>query len=224
MTDLPTRETLRFLERVLPAPQARVLGVGSGDDGVAPALAERGYAVTALDDTEFLHFEPDDRYDVVLFTRSLHHIQPVERALDRACAALLPGGLVVAEELAFDRVNVHTARWLYDLESVLVAAEVVAPPDPRYAAERRPLARWRLEHAMEPPLASGHDLLASARERLELSAVEEAPYLYRYLAERAVSEAKAQQVLQAVLDLECRLIRERDIAAAGLRFVGRHSG
>ena len=81
----------------------------------------------------------------------------------------------MAEQVAFDRVNVHTARWLYDLESVLVAAEAIAPPDPRHAEERRPLARWRLEHVADPPFSSGHDLLAAARERLEMTLVEEAP-------------------------------------------------
>src|SRR4029079_14643523 len=97
----------------------------------------------------------------VLFTDSLLALQPVGRALDRAVDLRRPGGLVLAEELAFDRVNVHPARWFYYLESVLVAAEIVEPPDAVHAAERRPLARWRQEHASDPPLASGHDLLAA---------------------------------------------------------------
>jgi SAM-dependent methyltransferase len=229
------RETLRFLERYLPSPPARVLEVGAGDGTVAGALADRGYAVTALDlpggpaahgnvervEADFLHYEPTRPYDAILFTRSLHHMQPIEGALDRAREALAPEGLLIAEEFAFDRVNVHTARWLYDLESVLVAAGIVAPPPPEHDAEKRPLARWRLEHQHDPPLASGHDMLAAARERFELKAVEEAPYLYRYLGERMSAEPPARRVLETVFELESRLIRERDIAAAGLRFAGK---
>ena len=230
------RETLRFLERCLPAAPARVLEVGAGDGAVAGALADRGYAVTALDlpggepaargnvewvEADFLHYGTERPFDAVLFTRSLHHMQPIERALDRAREALAPEGILIGEEFAFDRVNVHTARWLYDLESVLVAAGIVAPAPPEHEAERRPLARWRLEHQHDPPLASGHDMLAAARERFELKAVEEAPYLYRYLGERMSAESTADRVLETVFELESRLIRERDIAAAGLRFVGK---
>jgi len=229
------RETLRFLERHLPAAPARVLEVGAGDGAIAHALSERGYQMTALDtdgaqepatsiewiEADFLHYEPPHPYDAVLFTRSLHHMQPIERALDRARGALAPGGVLIAEEFAFDRVNVHTARWLYDLESVLVAAGILTSAPLEYQEERRPLARWRMEHQHDPPLASGHDMLAAARERFELKPVEEAPYLYRYLAERMNAGPVSDRVLETVFELESRLIRERDIAAAGLRFAGK---
>lgn len=234
---LASRETLAFLERSLPPAPARLLQVGAGDGEVARELTHRGYEVTALDETprprefegawieaEFLHVEPDTPFDCLLFTDSLRSLQPIARALDRAVEQLAPRGLLLVEDLAFDRVNVHTARWLYDLESVLVAADVITPPAPETSAERRPLARWRLEHAFDPPLASGHDLLAAARERFELTAVEEAPYLYRELAARSHPDAddpRAARVLDAVFQLEQRLVRERDIAAAGLRFAGK---
>jgi SAM-dependent methyltransferase len=248
VNDLSLRETLRFLERFLPAAPARVLEVGAGDGALARSLAARAYAVTALDESldpevtaaaalpagtppivwvqeDFLQFQPTGLYDVVLFTRSLHHIQPTGRALDKALEALAPEGVLLAEEVAIDRVNAVTARWLYDLEAVLIAAEVIAEPEPAHAAETRPLARWRLEHAWDPPLASGHDMLAAARERFDLTAVEEAPYLYRYLAARARegprAGPRARRVVEALFELESRLIRERDIAAAGLRFAGR---
>jgi SAM-dependent methyltransferase len=230
------RETLRFLERHLPAAPALVLEVGAGDGALAHALAERGYNVTALDadlapkqpspdvqwiEADLLHYHSPQPYDAVIFTRSLHHMQPIERALDRARDALVPEGILIAEEFAFDRVNVHTARWLYDLESVLVAAGIVTPASREYQEERRPLARWRLEHQHDPPLASGHDMLAAARERFELKPVEEAPYFYRYLAERMNAGPIPDRVLETVFELESRLIRERDIAAAGLRFAGK---
>lgn len=224
LATLATREALAFLDRFLPQPPARLLIISDGDGDTARALARRGYAVTALDE-ELSHYEPDLRFDAVLFTGSLHALQPVGRALDQAVQLLAPGGRILAEEPAFDRVNVHTARWFYDLESVLVAAEILEPPNAVHAAERRPLARWRLEHSFDPPLATGHDMLAAARERLDLSVVEEAPRLYRRLAERARNGPhagpRAARVLEVVFELESRLVRERDIAAAGLRFVGK---
>ena len=237
MIPLPARETLTFLERCLPPSPSRLLQVGAGGGVVAGELARRGYAVTALDDAppppefrgdwieaEFLHYEPDVPVDALLFTDALRALQPIGRALDRAVEHLAPGGLLIAEDLAFDRVNVHTARWFYDIESVLVAADVIGPGAADAVAERRPLARWRLEHSSDPPLASGHDLLAAARERLELTMVEEAPYLYREIAGRLLQDAReprTARVLEAVYQVEQRLVRERDIAAAGLRFAGK---
>ena len=130
----------------------------------------------------------------------------------------------MAEQVAFDRVNVHTARWLYDLESVLVAAEAIAPPDPRHAEERRPLARWRLEHVADPPLSSGHDLLAAARERLEMTLVEEAPGSIAPSPNARAPEIPARSAWWRPSSSWSRLVRERDIAAAGLRFAGRRTG
>ncbi len=236
---LPAEETLRFLDRALPPAPARVLEVGCGDGTIAASLATRGYEVTALDeslaispadaaapvtwvDQNFLFYEgaaDGGLFDVVLFTRSLHHIAPLDRALDRAAALLRPGGRLLAEEFAYDRVTLPTARWWYDLESILVAAGILTPPDPTFEAVRNPLGRWRQEHAHDPPLPSGHDMLAAVRERFETGPAEEAPYLYRYAHERAISGVAAERAVRQIFEVESRLVRERDIAAAGLRIV-----
>jgi SAM-dependent methyltransferase len=238
---LPDAETLRFLERALPPAPARVLEVGCGEGRIAAALAARGYSVTALDESlspepvaaaapvawiegDFLFFEGQrdgEPYDAVLFTRSLHHLSPLGRALDRAASLLRPGGRLVAEEFAVDRVTLPTARWWYDLEMVLAAASVVRPPDPALAAVRNPLGRWRQEHATDPPLATGHAMLAGVRERFETGPAEEAAYLYRLAAGRTTAPPDvAERIVASIHEIEGRQIRERDIAAAGLRIVG----
>lgn len=237
---IPLRETLAFLTRVLPAPPVRILEVGAGDGDVAVALAKQGYDVAAIDpvlerpdaadaarvrwiDADFMYHAENGRYDVVLFTRSLHHLESLETALERAASALEPGGIVLAEEFAFDRVNLPTARWFYDLQSVLGAAgllEAVGAGD----EEGNPLGRWRREHTQHGSLHSGHAMLSAARERFELTLVEEAPYLYRYVCERVREGEAGDRVADRILDLERRLLRERDLAAAGLRFLGKVTG
>ncbi|HET9252582.1 MAG TPA: class I SAM-dependent methyltransferase, partial [Candidatus Eisenbacteria bacterium] len=136
VASLPVEETVRYLSRVLPPAPSKLLEVGAGDGAVALALAAMGYELTALDESldlsaradieseavhwiesDFLAFDGEGAFDAVLFTRSLHHIAPLDRALDRALESLRPGGLLIAEEFGYDRVNLPTARWLYDLES-----------------------------------------------------------------------------------------------------------
>jgi SAM-dependent methyltransferase len=233
-------ETLRFLDRALPPAPARILEVGCGDGLVAAALVARGYDVTALDESlaaaagaarvhfveiDFLFYDPPsdtEPFDAVLFTRSLHHIASVDRALDRAAGLLRPGGRVVAEEFAVDRVTIPTARWWYDLQSVLVAAGILVRPDAALDVVRNPLGRWRQEHAHDPPLATGHAMLSALRHRFETGPAEEAPYLYRYVADRLVdrSSERSGRIVGEVHAIEGRLIRERDIAAAGIRIIG----
>ena len=243
-TTLPLEETLRFLERHLPQPPSRVLEVGCGNGDVSIALAVRGYDVTGLDaalaesatsnpaasvapdsrirwvEADFLFYEEEASYDAVLFTRSLHHMAPVGKALTRAAALLRPGGRFLAEEFAFDRVNIQTARWYYDLEAVLASAGLVPSPDPALREVRNPLGRWRQEHASDPPLQSGHAMLSAARDRFDLGPAEEAPYLYRTFAGRMEPGERSDRITREIFEIESRMIRERDIAAAGLRLAG----
>jgi len=243
-TTLPLEETLRFLERHLPQAPSRVLEVGCGNGDVSIALASRGYDVTGLDaalpesatlhptataappgqprwvEADFLFFEEEESYDAVLFTRSLHHMVPVGKALSRAAALLRPGGRFLAEEFAFDRVNIQTARWYYDLEAVLASAGLIPPPDPTLREVRNPLGRWRQEHTSDPPLQSGHAMLSAARDRFDLGPAEEAPYLYRTFAGRMEPGDRSDRIAREIFDIESRMIRERDLTAAGLRLAG----
>ncbi|MGH7681011.1 MAG: class I SAM-dependent methyltransferase [Candidatus Eiseniibacteriota bacterium] len=231
------QETLQFLKRALPPAPCRVLEVGAGNGAVAIALAAIGYDVTALDESneqptqagaegvrwveaDFLHWQPDEPYSAVLFTRSLHHMASAESAFARSAEALEDGGLLIGEEFAYDRVTLPTARWYYDLEAVLVDTGILAPSG-HEVAEGNPLGRWRKDHAHDPPLLTGHAMLAAARERFEITSAEEAPCLYRYFCERLEESERGMRVARRIFEVESRLLRERDITAAGLRIVGK---
>ena len=234
---IPLEETLRFLKRALPPAPLRILEVGAGDGSIAIELARAGYDVTGIDESsgkpeaagaeqvrwieaDFLHYDEEQPFGAVIFTRSLHHMASAEAAIARASDLLDSQGILIGEEFAYDRVNLPTARWYYDLEVVLVDSEVLAPSGSE-GTEGNPLGRWRKDHAHDPALLTGHAMLAAARERFELTAADEAPYLYRYFCERLEESERGARVGRRIFELESRLLRERDVTAAGLRIVGK---
>ena len=110
-SDVPTRETLKFFESHIPV-GATILEVGCGEGQVACELLKRGYRVTGLDsDPEVIaraqrrgvravvaswpQFGGSASFDVIAFTRSLHHINPLREAIGRARELLNPRGFRV---------------------------------------------------------------------------------------------------------------------------------
>lgn len=236
--DLAVADTMRFLERALPAPPARVLEVGAGEGALAERLVARGHHVVALDrdsaaaaaarargldvvEREFLDYQ-EGGFDVVLFTRSLHHMSPIDGTLDHARARLKPGGVLVAEEFAVDRVDRDTAAWLYWMEGALAAEGVLGqePPD----TPDDPFERWRAEHdERHAPIHPADVMLSGIAARFPLRLVEPAAYLYRYLCARLVVDARGAEAARRVLGDERRGIATGRLRAAGLRVVAERS-
>jgi SAM-dependent methyltransferase len=103
------------------APPARLLEVGCGDGELARNLAKAGYDVTAIDPeapageifrtTSLEDFTSSARFDVVVASRSLHHIGDISNALEKIHSLLVPGGLFLLNEFAWDQMDERTARW-----------------------------------------------------------------------------------------------------------------
>ncbi|WP_051764384.1 class I SAM-dependent methyltransferase [Saccharothrix syringae] len=136
LTPLAVPHTLTHLKPLLPPPPARVLEAGCGRGALAAALAELGYRVTGVDRDAGMAAAAGERgvpviradvrevsgeYDVVLFTRSLHHAEDLDGVLAHAAALLAPGGRIVIEEFAWERVDRAAAHFLHDNRALLVA-------------------------------------------------------------------------------------------------------
>ena len=196
-----------FVLSQLPPPPARVLEVGCGEEGgVTPALADAGYEMLGIDpdapsgplfrSIALEELAEDVRYDAVVASRVLHHVDPLEPALDKL-ARLAP--LLLLDEFAHERLDDGATRdWYQQQYRVLVAAghEPNAPPD---------LADWRERHRDLHP--SGM-LLAALDARYERRHLEWRPYLYRWLRGPA-TEA-----------LEAGLVAAGAIRAVGFRYAG----
>lgn len=240
--DLATAQTLAFLARVLSPPPARLLEVGCGGGQLAAALQERGYAVTALDRdadaveaaralgvpaivAEFFEFSPA-HHDAVLFTRSLHHIDDLPGAVDRAKAMLSPGGLVAVDEFARERADQATAAFFYDMRDVLAAADVLSPPedgeDPG-AARATSLERWEAEYGSRRhhALHTGASLLAALRARFAIEVVEECAYVYRHLGQWLERSERGLAAARELLEIERRRLARGELAPLGIMAAAR---
>ncbi|MEV4532663.1 methyltransferase domain-containing protein [Asanoa sp. NPDC049518] len=114
-----------FVRDALPAAPAHVVEIGCGPaGGFVPHLEAAGYDPVGVDPEapdgprfhrmEFEGYEPAASVDAVVACTSLHHVDDLERVVDRIAAALRPGGTLVVVEWASERFDEHTARWCFD--------------------------------------------------------------------------------------------------------------
>src|SRR4051812_11781452 len=136
LSTISVPHTLAQLKPLLPEPPARVLEAGCGRGALAVALQDLGYKVTGVDRNAEMAAAARERgvhvieadihdvsgeYDVVLFTRSLHHAESLDDMLAHAATLLAPDGQIIIEEFAWERVDEAAAHFLYDNRAMLVA-------------------------------------------------------------------------------------------------------
>jgi hypothetical protein len=190
----------------LPDAPQRVLEVGCGrEGGVAPALAAAGYDVVAIDPeapdgplyrrVTLEDFDDPGPFGAVVAGRVLHHVHPLEPALDKL-ARLAP--LLVLDEFAWNHMDEASIDWYESQHRLLVAAgrQPKGPPD---------LEHWHDRHRDLHPYET---LRAAVDARYEERYFEWRPYFYLWL-DGPASEA-----------LESALIDAGAIRPIGLRYIG----
>jgi 2-polyprenyl-3-methyl-5-hydroxy-6-metoxy-1,4-benzoquinol methylase len=108
-----------FVLAELPGPPARVLEVGCGDGDLARGLAAAGYEVLAIDPqapegslfrrTTIEELDEHGPFTAVVASRSLHHVHHLEAALDKVHSLLAPGGRIVIDDFAWERLDEASA-------------------------------------------------------------------------------------------------------------------
>ena len=201
-----------FLSSWLPVPPARVLEIGCGRGELARALAERGFEVTAIDPNApdgpifqlvgLEDFSDAHGFDAVVASVSLHHIEDLAGALDKIASFLPPGGLLVLEEFAKERLAGATARWYFQQRRALAeTGRKDTLPENFEEWERQSDAG----HADIHPVSQ---IRAELERRFAERFFEWTPYLYSHRLDDAVEP------------LERHLIAEGSIDATGLWYVG----
>ena len=201
-----------FVLAHLPPAPARLLEVGCGEGLLARALGGAGHAVTAIDPrapdgplfrrVTLEELAEPGPFDAVVASRSLHHVESLDTALDRITALLVPGGVLVVNDFAKERLAGPTAVWYLDRRRDLAAAGDRDAPASLDAC----LREWEEDHAG----LHGYEAMRAALDaRFRECFFAWVPYLHHELAEVAPQAA------------EQALIEAGAIRATGFRYVGK---
>jgi 2-polyprenyl-3-methyl-5-hydroxy-6-metoxy-1,4-benzoquinol methylase len=231
-----TRYTYDFVKRFLPSEGGRILEVGCGAGELAACLFKDGYAVVAIDSDRdsiaaaqrlgvdaHLATWPDfngGQFDAVLFTRSLHHIHPLDESIGHAAKRLAEGGCVIVEDFAYDSVDEKTLRWFRSTIRLLEATGLMIVSDEfleKILSKTKTLDAWQQNHE--------HDLHTAAEIGAQLEKIfsrvirENAPHYFRYIAGAITPSEKRDAILQAFAEQEQTLAADGSIVPLGRRFV-----
>jgi 2-polyprenyl-3-methyl-5-hydroxy-6-metoxy-1,4-benzoquinol methylase len=233
--DVPTMHTLGFVrEHTQPC---RLLEVGCGDGALAARLMTLGYRVVAIDasaeaiakakargvDARVARWpEFDDApFDVVVFTRSLHHIEPLDRSVVRAKELLQAGGRLLVEDFSYREIDPLSAEWLYQMTSLLDAGGFAQRDEEdfarRVAQGEELLAAWQGAHHHD--LHTADAMAASIREVFGSVETTNAPYLYRYICALLGESERGHRIASRLLELEHRFAETAGLPLIGRRFV-----
>jgi 2-polyprenyl-3-methyl-5-hydroxy-6-metoxy-1,4-benzoquinol methylase len=211
----------------------RLLEVGCGKGQLAAALAGKGLCVRAVDVSEeavvaakargvdclradFLTYE-DEPFDVLLFARSLHHISPLDLAVEKAAALLSNNGLILVEDFGADRADAAALVWLAQMKFKAVGAGLCGNTDRHQEAMSGSLEQWHHYYYQKHKIADSQTMFEAAQKSFAHAQVETAPYLYRYLLDIVKSDAAGIAFVQEALAEEKSLIAQDKIAAVGWR-------
>ncbi|MET3808203.1 SAM-dependent methyltransferase [Nakamurella sp. UYEF19] len=213
---------------IRPAPPARIVEVGCGDGALAAALATVGYDVTGVDRNAAMAESASRRgvrvlqadikdvageYDVVLFTRSMHHAENLHDTLAHAATLLAPDGQVIVEEFAWEPVDDAAAAFVYGHRAELVAAGLLDADHP----SEQLLDAWIAGHQT---LHTGSAML-DAIGRIGVNLItSDTSILWRLVDGRGgtwtVPTTQAGQALNAMRDTEEDLIATGELPSVGL--------
>jgi SAM-dependent methyltransferase len=235
--DVPTRETLMFLISYIPV-GAEVLEIGCGDGRVACELLKRGYRVTGVDsDPEVVakaqergvpavvgswpEFDGNASFDAIAFTRSLHHINPLDEAIVHARGLLNPEGLLLIEDFAFEEANEATIDWFVKVLRSKQGMALINPVADQLATDllssRNVMETWHHNRGHDL-----HDIMKmnkAVAERFGVRETESVPYLYRYLVPVLADTSEAASFANEVLQQEASLGKRGEIVLVGRRIV-----
>ncbi len=237
--DVLTSHTMEFVTGALTGSGLRVLEVGAGSGHLARAMMDAGHIVVAVDASEKAvaearglgvdarhadwHDFDDGPFDAILFTRSLHHIDRLQQAIDRCWPMLTHDGRVLLEEVSFADVDPPTARWLGTTMCELAAQGIIDVPPKSFLqtllASPDAHAWWHDHHGH---MHQAQDIRTACRRGGRIVDDRAVVYLYRYFAGLTPAGEPGVALLGKLKRDEQSRIDAGEIRAVGRRLVIEH--
>ena len=175
---------------------------------MAESARRRGVRVIQADINDV-----EGEYDVVLFTRSLHHAENLPGTLAHAATLLAPDGQIVIEEFAWERVDDAAAAFFYGNRAGLVTAGLLDADHP----SEKLLDAWIAGHSSLHTGSAMLDALGRVGANLTTS---DTSILWRLVDGRGgtwtVPTTQAGHALNAMREIEQDLIAAGELPSVGL--------
>jgi len=210
--------TWPFVRAHLPPAPSRVLEIGCGPaGGFVPAIREHDHDAVGVDpaapsrpgyhQTQFEKHQLSGPVDAIVACTSLHHVNDLNEILDRAAAALTPGGVFIVVEWAYERFDEATARWSFDRLPDSGERGWLHNHREQWRASGQPWHSYLQDWAARERLYRGEAISQALQARFHTWLFTRTPYFFPDL--HPVSKAHEQAAVDA-----------GEIQATGIHYVG----
>jgi SAM-dependent methyltransferase len=146
---------------------------------------------------------------------SLHHVADLDDIVGRIASALVPGGMLIVVEWAWERFDETTARWCFDRLGSRDVHEVDGHDHPgwlwshrdKWKTSGQPWDAYFSAWAEDERMHKGHDIVRALEARFDTRLLMEGPYVFTDLD--GITQADEQVA-----------IGTGQIQATGIRYVG----
>ncbi|MBK9201424.1 MAG: methyltransferase domain-containing protein [Candidatus Obscuribacter sp.] len=173
-------------------------------------------------------------FDVILFSRVLHHLEPLRATVDATLELLKPNGIILVEDFCYERVEKRTCAWLFPLAQMLLQNSPNKEPHFRWLAQRRiaesasieefvneSLKLWQQHHEEKHHIAPFEHVKSVLSDHFEFVEEIRVPYLFRYFAEFLPDTASGGEKLSDLAHWEAALAETGAIAPVGVRMIAK---
>jgi SAM-dependent methyltransferase len=255
MMEVSALDTFYFVKAMLPGPKLRIAEIGCGTGYLSLELAREGHEVIGIDAsaealqiaerTRAAHPDPAGfgrltyrcqdlfswqaeaaSFDAVVLNRVLHHLQPLQPALAKIKQVLIPGGWLICQDYAYDRLSESTASWLSATERLLWLSGL-ADEDPTTAesdaqAVEALRTAW-FQRAEHHQLNRADEMLPLLQTLFQQQMFAWVPYLFISIGNslRHATPEQRRALLTFLKNRKQYVIDQGQIQAVGFRYAGR---
>ncbi|KAI8146373.1 S-adenosyl-L-methionine-dependent methyltransferase [Fennellomyces sp. T-0311] len=253
---MPTQLKMDLLEVYTTSYPIKILEVGCGPghfSALLKAELQDSIDITAIDASELeikecaKHNVPNtyiqstvqqldltkyrESFDVILFTKSLHHCDPLDETLEQAYCLLKNNGIVVVEEFVREYMDEASATWFFDRTDLLKTGNHMQSPTGPYTnkiecwntvfdrSKGTPYKRWQQLFAHYTHSYNGEEvmstdlmkrsLMKAFGEKANLKAYENQVYLSSLIMNHGLEDTMVgKAVLELIMEQEARAIKD----------------